>query len=294
MEILPDELWFEVFVYTSSNNLYCAWRNLNARINAILRSIPIRIHITNKSNDHIHIENMLATFPLQILHAKDERVGTTPTLLSQSDDLLSLVNIRSLYLAQCSQEQLRQLTNLRQLTRLSLPCNCFSATFLKEFVFGKKEEGFSQLQSIGRILCDDYNIREKCSSLTLNTTIRHIYLVVPSCSSTVNFIDYLPELNLITVDYLGNEGDFSMSCFIWAKIHHQRSNRLNDRFSTKNSPSLLASTDDTRLPQTFSLVCSLLSVLPVRSLLSVLPVVHFSLSTYSLFPLSSNSNFDCW
>ena len=57
---------------------------------------------------------------------------------------------------------------------------------------------------------------------------------------------------------------------------------------------LLASTDDTRLPQPFSLVCSLLSVLPVRSLFSVLPVVHFSLSTYSLFPLSSTSNFACW
>lgn len=99
IEMLPDELWFEVFIYTSSNDLCCAWRNLNTRINAILRSVPIRIHITSKSNEHIHIKNMLANFPLQILHAKDERVGTTPSLLSRSEDLLSLVNIRSLYLA---------------------------------------------------------------------------------------------------------------------------------------------------------------------------------------------------
>jgi hypothetical protein len=236
IEILPDELWFEVFVYTSSNDLYFAWRNLNSRINAIIRSIPIRIHITSKSNDHIHIKNMLRNFPLQILHVKDERVGTTSSLLSESVDLLSLVNIRSLYLAKCSQEQLKQLINLGQLTRLSLPCNCCSATFLKQFVFDKKEEGLSQLQSIGRILCDD-NIREKSSFSTVNTTIRHIYLVVPSCSSTVNFIDYLPELNSITVDYLGNEQNFPTSCLIWAKIHRQRSNGLDNRCSTTDSSS---------------------------------------------------------
>ena len=202
-----------MFVYTSLHDLYCAWRYLNARINAILRSIPIRIPITNKSNDHIHIKNMLANFPMEILHARVERVAMPPPLLSQTDDLLSLVNIRSLYLVQCSQEQLRQLINLRHSTRLSLPCNCFSVTFLEDFLFGKKEEDLSQLQFIGRILCDDYSIGEKCSSLTVNTTIRHLYLVVPSCSSTVNLIDSLPELNLITVDYLGNEGNFSTSCF---------------------------------------------------------------------------------
>ncbi|CAF1498993.1 unnamed protein product [Adineta steineri] len=151
-------------------------------------------------------------------------------------DLLPLVNLRSLYLAQCSEEQFKQLINMRQLTRLSLPCNSYSSTFLGRFVLGKEEERFPHLQSIDRIWCD-YTSFEKFSATTMNTKIRHIHIVVPSCSSPANFIQRLPELNSITVDYLGSEIEFPSSCFILAKLRPQRNDGLSKVSLKKDSSS---------------------------------------------------------
>jgi hypothetical protein len=236
IELLPNEMWLEIFSYTLPSDLYCAWWNLNSHINLILRSLRISIYITSKSKDNTHYKNTLTRFPLQTVSVKDERWDTMTSSQSWPVDLLALANIRSLYLAHCSQEQFKQLVNRRQLTRLSLPCDSPSWDFLERFVLNKEgEERFPQLYSIGRIWCEDTNSK-RSSSNTINTTIRHIHLVVPSCRSTVNFIQDLPELSSITVDYLGNEVGFSSSCFISAKIRRQHEGGLKNISPKKDPP----------------------------------------------------------
>jgi hypothetical protein len=161
-------------------------------------------------------------------------------------DLLSLANIRSLSLAHCSQEQFKQLVNQRQLTRLSLPCDDSSWDFLERFVLGNEgEERFPQLHSIGRIWCGYTNFKGSSSKI-FNTMIRHIHLVVPTCRSSVNFIQDLPELSLITVDYLGSEVGFSSSCFISAKIRRQGEGGLKNISPKKDPPS--QSMDEKNMP----------------------------------------------
>jgi hypothetical protein len=225
IELFPDELWLEVFAYNSPIDLYNAWRNLNSHINAILRSVCISIHIENKSDGNIHHKNALTYFPLQTVHIKDKRLDTRTTVQFWPIDLLPLVNIRSLQLALCSQEQLEQLINLHQLTRLILPCDNSSQDFLERFVLGRKgEELFPHLRSVGRIWCEK---PKGSSSGDINTTIRHVHLYVLTCSSNIDFIQNLPELTSITVDYLGNEIAFPWSCLIWAKIRRQDDRKMN-------------------------------------------------------------------
>jgi hypothetical protein len=237
IELLPDELWLEVFTYTPLLDLHYAWRNLNSHIDAIIQSVSINVHINSKSNQNIDFKNVLTHYPLQAVSIKDERWDTKASSQSEPICLLPLLNLRSLYLGQCLGEQFNQLATLRQLNRLSLPCDSSSQTFLEKFVLDKEgKEHFPQLYSIGRIWCG-YEKSRDFSSATINTTIRHIHLVVPSCSSTINFIQQLPELSSISVDYLGNEADFTSSCFILAKICHQYDDRLKKISSKMNSSS---------------------------------------------------------
>jgi hypothetical protein len=233
IELLPNELWLRVFAYTPLRDLYYAWQNLNSHIDAILRSAYIGIYIENKNDENISYKNMMMHFSSQIVHIKDERLNTALSSQISPIDLLSFVNFRSLYLARCSQDQFEQLLNLHQLTRLSLPCDYVGQSFFERFVIGKnKEERFPQLRSIGRIMC--FDVDKQQSSFTVNRKIQHVHLVILSSNSTANFLQYLPELSLITVDYLGNHRVFSSSCFIMAKIRRQNNDDFSKIFSQKD------------------------------------------------------------
>ncbi len=160
-------------------------------------------------------------------------MNTTTSLQSWPIDLHSLVNFRSLYLARCSREQFEQLLNFHQLTHLSLPCDYVSQDFLQRFVIGKnREERFPQLRSIGRIWCNSGKYRSSSSSsFAINTMIQHVHLVMPARDSNAGFLQYLPELSLITVDYLAQENTFFSSCFIMAKLRRQHNSELSNILS---------------------------------------------------------------
>jgi hypothetical protein len=99
-------------------------------------------------------------------------------------------------------------------------------------VIGKdREECFPQLRSIGRIMCFDANTQQYSSSFIVNRKIEHVHLMILSSNKSDSYLQYLPKLNLITVDYLANEGVSSASCFIMAKIRHQDNDDFSNIFS---------------------------------------------------------------
>ncbi|UJR07846.1 hypothetical protein I4U23_012129 [Adineta vaga] len=168
--------------------------------------MPIYIHIkSNNNGSNTDFTNVLKTFSLQITSVKDElwriNSNTKPTPV----DLVSLVNLRSLYLAQYNPDQLQKIQNLHFLTRLSLPCNDFTKKFLLESVLSEEgTKNFPNLRSIGRILCGYNECNNSYLPVVVNSIIQHIDLVVTTCSSTIDFISKLPALNTINVSYIAN------------------------------------------------------------------------------------------
>lgn len=250
IELLPDELWLQVFGYTELCDLYNAWRNLNSHINAIIQSARISIYIKNRQHDEIPYQEMLGYFSRQIVHIKDERLHTSTSSQAWPIDLRSLENFRSLYLAQCSPQRFDELLNFHRLTRLSLPCDYLSQDFLQRFVIGKERENrFPHLRSIGRLWCSEQKysrLSPSSSSFSNNTKIEHVHLVMPSAHSTSTSLQYFPRLTLISVDYLAQENTFFSSSFLLIKLRRHDNDELSNLSSMINAP-LQSITEGNRL-----------------------------------------------
>ena len=96
IEDLPDELFLYIFSFIRPKDLLQGWYNLNYHINSILRSVSISIEIKNNDdfNDSLPF---LQHFSSQITYLKDDRFFPNTQI-----NVRPLINIRSLYLIQCS------------------------------------------------------------------------------------------------------------------------------------------------------------------------------------------------
>jgi len=192
IEDLSDELFLEIFSFIQPKDLIQGWYNLNYHINAILRSVSISMEIKN-NDDFDESLPFLQHFCSQITYLKDDRFLPYARI-----DVRPLINIRSLYLIQCSAEQYNHIHpgNQPHLTRffsLSAPWS-----FYQRILFG--QERFPHLMSIGyprgaSILL--LNVTQP-----MNTRIRHLHLHSISNEMVCKFIECLPYITSLTIDYL--------------------------------------------------------------------------------------------
>lgn len=222
LEDLPNELWMKIFGYCSLNDLYHSWVNLNARLNGIVHSIPIRFSIENEID-----EDLWNYFSSQIISIKDQRLNAMNFWPMKLD---SLIELRSIYLVRCSNQQLDEIVHLHRLVHLSLPPNSISEDFIEKYLLGQnREKSFPNLRSIGRIWIDQSS--ESSSSYEINESVRHIHLVIPTLRQNVQFIEYFPRLTSISVDYLAQRNPLFSSCFITMELFPKNRNEI----SSKNS-----------------------------------------------------------
>jgi hypothetical protein len=204
MEDLPDELFLCIFSFIEAKDLLEGWYNLNNHINSILRSVSISIQIKN-NDDYNDSLRFLQHFSSQITYVKDDRFFPTPPI-----NVRPLINIRSLYLIQCSSEQSNVINpdNHPHLTRFF--CLSVPWSFYERILFGQTR--FSCLKSIGyprggSILL--LNI-----SFPINRTIRHLHLHSSSNEILSKFLQYLPFIVSLTIDYFyPNNSSTSISSF---------------------------------------------------------------------------------
>lgn len=208
IEDLPNELFLEIFSYISSNDLFYEWFNLNDRINAILRSVPMRVRI--KTNDEYNqTVPFLQHFSSQITHLKDDRV-----LPYAGVDVRLLTNVRYLYLNLCSAEQYKYIhpNNQPYLTHffsLILPWSVY-----ERILFGP--DRFPYLESVG---CPPSgSLSSMKIEQRINETIRHLHLHSATNDTIVaRFLNFFPSIISLTIDHLyGNRAltpkSFNISC----------------------------------------------------------------------------------
>jgi len=100
LEILPDELFLDLFSYIPPIELYYVWNGLNNRLNAILRSVQISIDLFENTNDNNHVLNY---FSQQIVYIH-------LYVSYESLDLKKFSNLRSLIIdIKLTEEQLHSI-----------------------------------------------------------------------------------------------------------------------------------------------------------------------------------------
>jgi hypothetical protein len=210
LEDLSDELFLDIFSFIRPKDLLQGWCNLNYHINAILRSVPISIEIKNNDDFNDSLPS-LQYFCSQIIYLKDDRF-----LPDTQIDIRSLINIRSLHLIQCSNEQYKHIhpDNHPRLTRffsLSVPWS-----FYERILFGQTR--FSRLMSIG--YPRGASILLLNVSHSVNTTIRHLHLHSASNEMVCKFLEYLPNITSLTIDYFYSNSSSSTTLFTNSYVRH--------------------------------------------------------------------------
>jgi hypothetical protein len=191
LEDLSDELFLYIFSFIRPKDLLEGWCNLNYRINAVLRSVPISIEVKN-DDDYNDSLPSLQYFSSQIIYLKDERF-----LPDTQIDIRPLKNIRSLYLIQYSNDQYKYIhpDNQPRLTRFfssSVPWS-----FYERILFGQTR--FPHLISIG---CPrGASILLLNVPRSVNRTICHLHLHSASNEILYKFVEYLPNIISLTIDY---------------------------------------------------------------------------------------------
>ncbi|UJR20149.1 hypothetical protein I4U23_023281 [Adineta vaga] len=209
VEDLPDELFLYIFTFLQPKDLFNGWYNLNYRINTIVCST--HIHITIKDNDDFNgFLPYFKHFSSQITHLKDERFFPNPKI-----DLCSLPNIQFLYLTQCSNEQLQNIhpNNQSYLTH----CFLLSATwqFYERILFGQPR--FPHLMSIGCPRSGSIYLLNVTHAT--NKIIRRLHLQSASPEILYKFIEYLPCITSLIINYFYENNSSSPTLFTNSKIH---------------------------------------------------------------------------
>ncbi len=192
IEDLPDELFLDIFCFSRPKDLFQGWYNLNSHVNAILGSVPISIEIKN-NDDFDESLAYLYHFRSQMIYLKDERL-----LPHIQIDVSRLINVQYLYLNKCSNEQYKHIHpgNQPRLTRFS--SSSVSWSFYEQILFG--QERFPHLISIG---CPrGASILLLNVAHPINTKLRHLHLHSASTDIVCKFIEHLPFIISLTIDYL--------------------------------------------------------------------------------------------
>ena len=236
IEDIPDELFFSIFSFTHPKDLLQGWFNLNSRLNAILHSIPISIEIQNNQdlNDNLLY---LQHFASQIIYLKDTRL-----MPSSRIDVRSLSHIQYLYLMHCSKDQIEHIHPLNQpyLTRFYSLSSSWSV--YERILFG--EERFSHLISFGSPKGAAIQLLNQTNPI--NRTVRYLHLYSASNQTINQFLQYLPNLISLHINYLyANDSSSSMtsstkSCIDRLTIQHILSSQsdFNDLLLSDQFPNL--------------------------------------------------------
>jgi hypothetical protein len=209
IEDLPDELFLYIFSFIRPSDLLGGWYNLNSHINSVLRSVPISIKIVTNDdfNDSL---SFVEHFYSQIYYLKDERLFPNIEI-----DVRRLINIRSLYLNQCSNDQFKDIhrDNHPHLTRFfssSVPWS-----FYEQILFGQKR--FPYLTSVGYLRGGSILLLLNVK-YPINVTIRHLHFHSASNETLAKFLQYFGNIISLTIDYFyGNNSSSSTSfnkCYI--------------------------------------------------------------------------------
>ena len=204
IEDLPDELFLFIFSFIEAEDLVEGWYNLNNHINSILRSVSISIQIKD-NDDYNNSLRFLEHFSSQITYIKDDRFFPNPPI-----DVRPLINIRSLYLIQCSNDQYNYINpeshpHLTRFFSLSIPWS-----FYERILFGQRR--FSYLRSIGYPRGGSILLLN--NSYYINRTIRHLHLHSSSNEILSKFLQYFPFIISLTIDYFfPNNSSTSISSF---------------------------------------------------------------------------------
>lgn len=191
IEHFPDELFFSLFSFTHPKDLLRGWLNLNSRLNAILRSIPISIEIKNNEDLDNNLLD-LQHFASQVISLKDTRLIPRTQV-----DVRSLTNIQYLYLMHCSNKQLEDIhpSNQPHLTRFYSLSSSLSV--YERILFG--EDRFSNLISFGAPKGATIQLLNLTNSI--NRTLRYFHLYSASNETICQFLHYLPNLISLHINY---------------------------------------------------------------------------------------------
>ncbi|CAF0890008.1 unnamed protein product [Adineta steineri] len=229
IENLPDELFLYIFSFIEPKDLLEGWYNLNYHINMILSSVDIRISI--KNNDNFN-DSLLyfKHFCSQITHLKDERFFPNTQI-----DLHSLSNIRFLYLTHCSKEQYQYINPDNQPYLTHFFSSSLSWSFYERILF--EQARFSYLISIG---CPrGASIYLLNATHRINRTIRHLHLHSASNEIIYKFMQYLPSIISLTIDYIYTNSSSSPLLFTDSRV--RRLNVVNALSSQFHLEQLLLS-----------------------------------------------------
>lgn len=191
IEHFPDELFFSLFSFIHPKDLLCGWLNLNSRFDAILRSIPISIEIrTNEdlNNNLLYLQH----FASQVISLQDTRlIPQTPV------DVRSLTNIQYLCLMHCSNEQLKDIhpSNQPHLTRFYSLSSSLSV--YERILF--EEDCFSNLISFGAPKGATIQLLNRTNPI--NRALRYLHLYSTSNETICQFLQYLPNLISLRINY---------------------------------------------------------------------------------------------
>lgn len=210
LEDLSDELFLEIFSFIGIKDLYQGWYHLNEHINRILRSVSVSIQIKN-NDDFDDLFPFLQYFYSQIIYLKDERY-----LPDIEIDVRLLINIRSLYLIQYSNNQYELIdpniqSRLTRFYSLSAPWS-----FYERILFGEKR--FPYLISIGCPRGASILLFNLLNSI--NRTIVHLHLYSVSNEILYKYFEYFPNLLSLTIEHFYPNSLSSIPSLINSSIHH--------------------------------------------------------------------------
>ncbi|CAF1138938.1 unnamed protein product [Adineta steineri] len=229
IENLPDELFLYIFSFIEPKDLLKGWYNLNYHINMILRSVDIRINIKN-NDDFNNSLPYFKHFCSQITHLKDERFFPNTQI-----DLRSLIKIRFLYLTHCSKEQYQHINPNNQPYLTHFFFSSLPWSFYERILF--EQARFPYLISIG---CPrGTSIYLLSVTNPINRTIRHLHLHSASNEIIYKFIQYLPSIISLTIDYLYTNSSSSPLLFTDSRV--RRLNIVNSLSSQFHLEQLLLS-----------------------------------------------------
>jgi hypothetical protein len=99
VEIFPAELFFELSKYFEGTELYKIFKDLNLRINSILRQTPLHLNITDVDvYNHYVQQNILSFINLQSIRSLHVYSHCTYMAIFEEFPLSSFTNLRSLML----------------------------------------------------------------------------------------------------------------------------------------------------------------------------------------------------
>ncbi|CAF4130539.1 unnamed protein product [Adineta steineri] len=210
LELLPDEIFLELFSYMKPIDLYHGFLNLNSRLNNILNDTYIYIHIIN-DNEHKNDQLCINYFARQIIYLA---IDCHWTCLSYPINLRFLTNLRSLHIPMPSDEQCLDITptNLPYLTNLTINDNVF-----KSILFNTNSFPHLSTCCIPRIYSSMLNTMK---SNQLCITLHSLQLSSCLIHDLYDILPYLPNLNYLEIVLQSNNRNIQQDYIKHNKISH--------------------------------------------------------------------------